>query len=178
MQLNAISISPKSVIMSVSANKETDEDINDTVESKITAKEEPLPTLTKAWDGLKAVFVNILELPDDYVDGLTITKLSIRRTKAGTRSVTMEATKQLECRQSFLHTLTTPCVQIEPSADGESGAVEIEKKLAAAVMKAIHESERYMEGDRSQQLLDFDKAKAGLQAVADLGKDDKQAALL
>lgn len=177
MQLNRISISPKSVTMSVSANKETD-DINDLVESKITAKEEPLPTLTKAWDGLKKVFVSILELPDDYVDGLTVTTLSIRRTKAGTRSVTMEATKQLECRQSFLHTLTTPCVQIEASADGESGAVEIEKNLAEAVMKAIHESERYMEGERSQQLLDFDKAKAGLQAVADLGKEDKQSALL
>lgn len=177
MQLNRIAISPKSVTMSVTANKETDE-INDQIESKITAKEEPLESLSKAWDELKQVFTSILELPDNYVDGLSITTLSIRRTKAGTRSVMMEAAKQLECRQSFLHTLTTPCVQIEPSADGESGAVEIEKNLAAAVMKAIHESERYMEGERSQQLLDFDKAKAGLQAVADLGKDDKQASLL
>ena len=163
--------------MSVSTNKQTD-DINDLVESKITAKEEPLESLSKAWDGLKKVFISILELPDDYVDGLTVTTMSIRRTKAGTRSVTMEATKQLECRQSFLHTITTPCVQIEPSADGESGAVEIETKLALAVMKAIHESERYMEGERSQQLLDFDKAKAGLRAVADRGKDDNQTALL
>ena len=170
MQLNRIAISPKSVTMSVSANKETD-DINDLVESKITAKEEPLPSLTEAWDGLRKVFTSILELPDDYVNGLTITTLSIRRTKAGTRSVTMEATKQLECRQSFLHTLSSPCVQIEPSADGESGAVEIDKKLASAVMKAIHESERYMEGERSQQLLDFDKAKSALNAVTELGKN-------
>jgi hypothetical protein len=32
--------------------------------------------------------------------------------------------------------------------------------------------ERYMLGERSQTLLDFDSAKAGLQATADLGKQE------
>jgi hypothetical protein len=171
MQLNRINISSKAITMKVEANKETD-DTNDVIVSTITAKEEPLGSLTKAWDGLKKVFCEIMELPSSYIEGLTITSMAIRRTKQGTRSIILGATKQLECRQNFLHTIDSPCVQIDQAADGESGAVEIDKKLAAIVTKAIHESERYMSGDRSQKMLDFDNAKAALQATADLGKQE------
>lgn len=169
MQLNSIHIDNKAVTMNVVANKDTD-DTNDLVESKITAKEEPLPSLTKAWAALPAVFCEILELDASYTAGLIINKMAIRRTKQGTRSVILHATKQLECRSEFLHTMSTPCVQIDKAADGESGAVEIDKKLATAVQKAILESEKYLAGERSQSLLDFDSAKAALQATADLGK--------
>lgn len=168
MQLNSIHIDNKAVTMNVVANKDTD-DTNDLVESKITAKEEPLPSLTKAWAALPAVFCEILELDSSYTAGLCITKMAIRRTKQGTRSVILHATKQLECRSEFLHTMSTPCVQIDKAADGESGAVEIDKKLATAVQKAILESEKYLAGERSQSLLDFDSAKAALQATADKG---------
>lgn len=172
MQLNSISIDNKSVIMRVVANKETD-DSNDLIESKVTAQEEPLLSLTTAWSGLPAVFCEILELDPSYTEGLTITKLAIRRTKQGTRSVILHATKQLECRSEFLHVMSTPCVQVDKSADGESGAVEIERKLADAVHKAIHESERYMSGERGQAMLNFNEAKAALQATADLGRSDE-----
>lgn len=171
MQLNSISIDNKAVIMKVVANKETD-DSNDLVESKVTAKEEPLATLTKAWAALPAVFCEIMELDPSYTEGLTITRLSIRRTKQGTRSVILHATKQLECRSEFLHKMISPCVQVDKAADGESGAVQLEKKLCTAITKAIHESERYMGGERSQTLLDFDEAKAALQATADTGSKD------
>ena len=169
MQLNSISIDSKSVIMRVVANKETD-DTNDVVESKITAKEEPLPTLKKSWEALPAVFCEIMELPKDYVQGLVITRMAIRRTKQGTRSVILHATKQLECRSEFLHELSAPCVQVDKAADGESGAVQLEKKLCAAITKAIHEAERYMSGERSQTMLDFESGKAALQLTADEGQ--------
>jgi hypothetical protein len=178
MQLNSISITPSAIIMRVSANKETD-DINDLVESKITAKEAPLDSLTNAWAHLPSVFCEIMELTETdakgktkypYATGLTITKMSIRRTKQGTRSVIFHATKQLECRRDFLHVITSPCVQIDKAADGESGAIEIDKKWADKVATAIHEAERYMGGDRSQTMLDFDKAKSALQATADIGQ--------
>lgn len=175
MQLNRIHISAKAITMKVSANKETD-NLNDIIESTITAQEMPLDSFNKAIDGLKKVFIDVLELPTDYIEGLTITSMSIRRTKLGTRSVILGATKQLECRRDFLHKISTPCFQVDPAADGESGGIEIEKKLANIVTKAIHESERYMGGERSQQLLDFDQSKAALQATANLGK--KEAALL
>ncbi len=170
MQLNSIAIDTKAIIMKVVANKETD-DSNDVVESKVTAKEEPLPSLNKAWAALPAVFCEIMELPSEYVEGLTITKMAIRRTKQGTRSVILHATKQLECRSEFLHKISSPCVQVDKSADGESGAIQIEKKLCDKVTKAIHESEEYMAGSRSQTLLDFETAKAGLNATADQGRD-------
>lgn len=181
MQLNSISIDNKAVIMRVVANKETD-DSNDIIESKITAKEEPLDSLTKAWAQLPMIFCEIMELTETdakgktlypYASGLVITKMAIRRTKQGTRSVILHATKQLECRRDFLHLISSPCVQIDPSSDGESGGVEIDKKLADKVTKAIHESERYMAGDRSQTLLDFESGKAALQATADLGRDQE-----
>lgn len=172
MQLNSIHISSKAITLKVTANKELDKNVNDQIESVVTAKEEPLDSLTKAWDKLKTVFCEVLELDSSYTEGLTITKMAIRRTKQGTRSVVLSATKQLECRRDFLHKLQTPCFQVDAAAEGESGGVEVEKKLATLVTKAIHESERYMEGHRSQQMLDFESAKAGLQATADLGKQE------
>lgn len=172
MQLNRIAISAKAITMKVEENKDTDDKTNDIVSSTRIAQEEPLDTLTSAWDELKKVFVEILELPNSYTEGLTITALSIRRTKQGTRSAILEATKQLECRQDFLHKMEAPCVQIEAAAEGESGAVQIDKKLADIVTKAIHEAERYMQGERSQTLLNFEEAKDGLQATADLGKGE------
>jgi hypothetical protein len=183
MQLNRITISSKAVTMKVEANKETD-DTNDLIVSTITAKEEPLDSMTKAWSRLPEVFCEIMEITETdakgkphypYASGLVVNTIAIRRTKQGTRSVILGATKQLECRRDFLHTMETPCVQIDAASDGESGAVEIDKKLADLVCKAIHESERYLAGERSQKVFDFDEAKAGLQATADLGK---QAALL
>jgi len=171
MQLNSIAIDAKSVIMRVTANKESGDDSNDLIESKITAKEEPLPSLTKAWAALPAAFCEIMELPKDYVEGLVITRLAIRRTKQGTRSVILHATKQLEVRSEFLHEISCPCVQVDKAADGESGAVQLEKKLCATILKAIHEAEKYLAGDRSQTMLDFDQAKAGLQALADKGQE-------
>lgn len=169
MQLNSITLDRAAIVMKVLANKETD-DSNDTVESKVTAKEEPLPSFTKAFDALPAVVCEILEVPKDYTTGMTITRLAIRRTKQGTRSVIISFNKQLECRSEHLHPMSTPCIQVDKQADGESGAVQIEKKLANAITKAIHEAERYMGGDRSQKLLDFEAGSDGINALANKGR--------
>lgn len=170
MQLNSISVTTKAVTMKTEANKETD-DINDLIAQTVVAKEEPLPSFKKAWEKLPEAFCAIMELPKDYATGLTVTKLSVSRTKLGTRSVVLSATKQLEVRSEFLHTISAPSVQVDKAADGESGAVQVEKKVADLITKAIHEAERYMGGERSQTLLNFDEAKAALQATADQGKD-------
>lgn len=170
MQLNSISIDNKAVTMRVVANKETD-DRNDLLEAKITAKEEPLQELKDAWAELPAVFCEIMELPKKYAAGLIITRLAIRRTKQGTRSAILHATKQLECRTDFLHEISAPCVQIDKAADGESGAVQLAQPLCDKIATAIYESERYLSGERSQTMLNYDEAKAALQATADQGKD-------
>ena len=157
----------------VMANKETD-DTNDLVESKVTAKEEPLPEFTAAISDLRTVYCSIMEEDPSWKEGLMIDKISIRRTKQGTRSVILSGTKQLECRVDFLHPVCAPCVQIDPATDGESGAVTIPAPLADAIKKAIHEAERYMKGERSQTVLDFKEASDGINALAKKGKDKDQ----
>lgn len=172
MQLNNIAIGPKAIVMAVVVNPQIEEtDTKDIIESKITAREEPLPSFSKAMAALPAVVAEILETGPAWIEGLTLTKLTIRRTKSGTRSVILSCTKQLEVRRDFLHPIETPCVQIDPASEGESGGVELDAKLAKAITKAIHEAERYMSGERSQKLLNFDEAKDGLNALADKGRD-------
>jgi len=171
MQLKSISTDPKAIILKVVENHETDQ-AADLVESKITAKEEPLPEFTEAFAALPKVFCEIMELPAKWATGLVIDKLTISRTKHQTRSVILSGTKQLECRTDFRHPVASPMIQVDKAADGESGQVPLPKGMVDAVLEAIHHAEEYMNGKRSQTLLDFDSAKAGLQAVADLGQLD------
>lgn len=171
MQLNSISIEKNAIIMKVVANPQLDSAEKDLVESKVTSKSEPLPEFTEAFANLGTVFCSIMELDPSWREGLTITHLSISRTKQGTRSVTLSGTKQLECRSGFLHPVSTPCVQVDDATEGESGAVAIPMALQEAVEEAIEQAERYMNGERSQAEINFQEAKAGLQAIADKGKD-------
>lgn len=175
MELQYLSIGRKSVQFCVVVNPNSQEDAEE--ERKITAHEAPLPELSAAYDKLGKVFCEIMELPEDYQEGLSVYRISISYTKAGTRSVRFWATKQLDCRRDFLHKIESPMVQIDKPEDGESGEVQIDKKHVDLVTKAIHEAERYANGERSQQLLNFDEAKAALQSVADIGKGDMLAGM-
>ncbi len=171
MQLNSFSIDNKAVILKVVANPNLDSNEKDTVESKVTSKSEPLPEFHEAVAQLPTVFCSVMELDPTWKEGLIIDKVSISRTKQGTRSVVLSGTKQLECRSEFLHPVATPCVQIDHASDGESGAVAIPAPLAEAVARAIEEAERYMNGERAQGEINFNEAKAALNATAKQGKD-------
>lgn len=156
--------------MKVVENPEGNE--HDVIESKITAQEEPLPELTEAFAALNEPFCHVLEVPTKWGTGLNIDKLTILRTKQGTRSVIMAGSKQLETRAEFRHPIAAPCIQIDKSADGESGQVPIAKKHVDIILEAVAQAEKYMAGDRSQKLLNFEQSKAGLQALADKGKEE------
>lgn len=172
MELKYLSIGRKSVKFGIVVNAHADED--DTVakeERAIVAQEAPLPELMNAFGKLGPVFCKILEVDEAWADGLTVYRLTISHTKAGTRSVKMFATKQLECRKDFLHRVDCPFIQIDKPADGESGQIDIEdKKHLKLVLDAIKQAERYANGERSQSLLNFDEAKAALQATANIGQ--------
>lgn len=172
MQLRNLSIGRKAIKFSVTLNPESDDETVATEERSITAHEAPLPELTAAFAKLSPVFCDILEVEPAWADGLSIIRIAISYTKAGTRSVKFRATKQLECRKDYLHVIDAPFVQIDAPADGESGEVDIEdKKHLKLITNAILQAERYAQGERSQQLINFDDAKAALNAVADKGKD-------
>ena len=172
MELKSLSVGRKAIIFNVTINPESTDDTAAVEERRITAHEAPLPELTAAFQKLGPIFCDILELPVDYASGLNVDRITVTRTKGGTRSVAFRATKQLDVRTDYLHTLTTPYVQIDKPADGESGDVQVEKKHVNAIVKALNECERYANGERSQQLLYFDEAKAALQATADVGAGD------
>ena len=172
MELKFLAVGRKAITFGMTVNPNGD-DTAPTEERTITAHEAPLPELTNAFAALNAVFCDVMEFEPIYKDGLNVTRIGISYTKAGTRSIRMKATKQLECRKDFLHKMDCPMIQIDPPADGESGQVDIEdKKLLKLVMKAIKAAEDYANGKRSQTLLNFDDAKAALQATADVGKRD------
>lgn len=172
MDLKFLSIGRKAITFGVTVNPNPEDENVATEERTIIAHEAPLPELTTAFAKLAPVFCEIMEVEPTWADGLNVTRLSISYTKAGTRSVRFRATKQLECRKDYLHKIDSPMVQIDKPADGESGEVDItDKKHVKLVLDAIRQAERYANGERSQTLLNFDEAKAALQATADKGKD-------
>ena len=173
MELKFLSIGRKAINFGITLNPDSDDDTVAQEERRITAHEAPLPELSSAFDRLGPVFCNILEVEPSWADGLSVTRITISYTKAGTRSVKFRATKQLECRKDFLHVVDAPFVQIDKPADGESGQIDIEdKKHLKLVIEAIKQAERYANGERSQSLLNFNDAKAALQATADIGSRD------
>ncbi|MFT3992419.1 MAG: hypothetical protein QM680_13525 [Luteolibacter sp.] len=169
MQLNFLSVNRKAIHFGITLNANNENDAAE--ERRVVAHEAPLPELTNAFAELGKVMCDICEWPADYVSGLSVFRLTISYTKHGTRSVKFKATKQLNCRREFLHKLDSPMVQIDKPADGESGEIQLDAKSVALVAIAIKEAERYAKGERSQTLLNFDEAKAALQATADLGQD-------
>jgi hypothetical protein len=173
MDLKFLSIGRKAINFGIVLNPDNDDDTVATEERRITAHEAPLTELTDSFAKLAPVICEILEVEPGWADGLNISRIAISYTKAGTRSVRFKCTKQLECRKDFLWKLDTPMVQLDKPADGESGQVDIaDKKHLQLILEAIKQAERYASGERSQSLLNFDEAKAALQATADIGARD------
>lgn len=172
MDLKFISIGRKAITFGVIVNPNPTNDTAATEERTIIAHEAPLPELVTSFAKLSPVVCEILEVEPAWADGLSVFRLTISTTKAGTRSVKFRATKQLECRKDYLHKIDIPFVQIDKPADGESGQIDIaDKKHLKLVLEAIKQAERYANGERSQALLNFDEAKAALQATADQGQE-------
>ena len=164
MELRTLSIGRKAIVFDVTINPNPDSEVVSTEERRITAHEAPLVTLTNSFAALGPVWCSIMEVSPDYVTGLTITKITVTRTKGGTRSVAFRAKKQLDVRKDYLHVIDSPFVQIDKPADGESGEVQIESKFVKLVCKALLEAEKYARGERSQTLLNLDETKDALNA--------------
>lgn len=171
MELKSLAIGRKEVKFSVVAAPDKDNPASAPDDVKITSHQAPLISLTNAMSKLAPVMCEICEWPPEYADMLSVTKLTVIYTKAGTRSVKFKASKQLECRTDYLHTFESPFVQIDKPADGESGDVQVSKKHAELITKAIKECEKYASGERDKNAINFDQAKAALQLTADQGKD-------
>jgi len=171
MQLNSFAITPKNIIFNNTLNADSNDDVAAEETRTVLCKEEPLPELKAAFGKLPAVFCEVMALPKDYATGLIVTRIEITRTKNGTRSVKLKGKKNLDTIGGELHQMAAPFVKIDKPADGESGEVLIGKDAVKKINAALREAERYATGERSQQLIDFEQAKAGINALAEVGQE-------
>lgn len=176
MELQKFTIGKKSMDFSAMVNFINNDDKESKEVRKVSAFEEPLPSLAKAYAALSQVMAAALNIPDheSYADRINVHGLTISHTKHGTRSVMLRGKLQLDSRKDYLHPIMSPMLQIDDPADGESGEIQVaDPKHLKAIKKAIVESMGYADGSqRSQTLLDFAKGKAALQATADIGGKD------
>lgn len=114
--------------------------------------EQPLPEFSEAFLKLESVATTLIEVGAKWSNGLTIEGFSLRETKGGTRSVMLHCLKLIDNKDSEW-SFTTPWARIDKAQDGENGSLGMSEKHAALVATAIHESERYLTGERSQKLL-------------------------
>lgn len=150
-------------------NTENDEEPHE--ERNVKAKEEPLAELNEAFSALPKYFCEIMALPASWCEGLVVDEITVKRTVNGTRSVQLRAKKNLDTIGGNLHTVDAPFAKIDQPGDGESGEQQVSNEARAAILKALHECERYAKGDRSQQLLNFEEGSAALNAQAQMGEE-------
>jgi len=150
--------------------------INDGKDSETEKSEKcpeaPLAELGTSFANLNPVVCAIMGFPPSYGDGLSVYKISLCHTKAGMRSVKMKFTKVIDMTGGELHKIDTPFVRIDMPSDGESGSREMKDAHVRLVELALIEISRYIGGERSQQLLNFDETKKGLNALAQKGAAD------
>lgn len=167
MRLCSLELDKKHVIFEYAVNCDTE------AESKKGEEcpEAPLPELNEAFNSMAPIVCRIFGWQKEYAVGISVYRLAMSYTKHGTRSVVLKFTKSIESTGGEPFKMATPSVRIDPPSDGENGKQEVTESDREAIKALIFECERYIGGDRSQQLLNFKEAKAALQATADKGAD-------
>lgn len=130
----------------------TDDGILAREEQEITSHEAPLKPFDDALQALAPIACNILELGKGYDEGMTVRSLRIKRTKSGTRSVSIGFEKKLNAVDNP-HRLATPLFNIDAPSENEQGVRECSEKQAKLIDDFLTEAEKYQSGDRMQKLL-------------------------
>lgn len=121
----------------------------------LTAHDAPLPAFDKALQSLGPVAALALGCPSSYADNVEVESFSLSYTENGVRSVVIHIIKPL-LQGTASHKLKTPTIQIED--DKQTGERrQCTPNHAERVIDAIKEAQRYVAGDRSQQVLGFEE---------------------
>jgi hypothetical protein len=121
---------------------------------KLESKEAPRPEFNTALQGLEPHILEILQLPSDYGDAMTVTGLSITES-SGIRKIILKAKKELVDSNSPFNISTPKKPDGVISEDAEGDDVLTDKALEA-IDDLIDEAERYVRGERNQSMLDLD----------------------
>lgn len=153
MELQFITRGTKSIVFKVERPGQIEEET-----ATITAHEAPLESFNEAMNNLRTVVREMLELPEKWVETVLIKTLSISRTKAGTRSVSIAFSRTGKTGRTFA--APTPLFRIDsPENEDERIDPELSKKSIELVVIMINEAMRYVAGERAQALLPFEQSE-------------------
>ena len=114
--------------------------------------EEPVEEFTKAIADLIPISLSVCEIDNSWKEGVTVKGFTVKETKQGSRSVVISLEKELE-NHAVPWKFKTPQFHIDKPAAGEGFEMEIKPAQAAKVGEALLRTEKYRDGERSQQLL-------------------------
>lgn len=111
----------------------------------LSSVERPAPSYIEAFRGLIRPILKLLQLPDDYAEGLRVTGVSFTHEEERGRGVVVTALKTLDNASAPL-VLNTP--YLPESSENDEPTVPVE--LANALDVLCDAAESYMAGEREQ----------------------------
>jgi hypothetical protein len=136
---------------------------NDVVEHRLTGKDAPAPEFTEAMQAFKPEVVGLLELSEEYGEGLTVVGLSINYEEDGRKGLVVTCLKALDAFNAPL-VLNTP--HLREASDEEPGNY-LPDGLLLLVRHAEQEAAAYVNGIRAQQSLFSDGVRKAAQEFRD-----------
>jgi len=119
---------------------------------KVVSAEEPRPELRANMDALAPYVCEMLELEEDYADGMTIQRVAIER-KGSRKIYKISGYKELTKSKTTFRFTTPPRADI---VDEGGKDFAIPKDCIVVLQTVENEAERYVKGDRSQSQLPLD----------------------
>lgn len=140
----------------------------------LKAFEAPLPSFDAALTALGPVVAKAMGCDPAWgQEGIEIVGLALSYTENGIRTVEINFAKML-LGGTKLHPLKTPAFQIDDGKTAEDGKRQCTPKHADLVIDAIKEAQRYVLGERSQELLNFQEPQpeSNVEQLPGMKQDD------
>ena len=129
---------------------------NDIAQATLTSEDEPLAEFIEALDAFEADVLCLLELPQQYKEGLEVTKLTINReADDGRLGLVITAVKSLGCGSLVLN---TPHLR-ERTEEGDPGEGHVTSVQFDRIHAIEEAAEKFVNGQRQQvDMFDHDEA--------------------
>lgn len=121
-------------------------------EKEITSHEAPLDSFDEAMEHLADAAMEMMELPPSWLGYMDVKWMELTYSKSGTRQAQIGFSKYY-IRVEASKTEKTPKFYIEDGQGEEEHKREAPDKVVELVINMIYEAEKYINGERKQQLL-------------------------
>jgi hypothetical protein len=144
MKFSRISVTKKGVEL---AYERKDEHKSEEVVAK--SAERPLPSFADALQSFDAFVIDLLEIPKQWRENLSITTLNLSEDKNGYRGLIVTATRPIPKAYDRPLVMNTPLVR-EGSEDASDEACTLSDEVLELVALVEGEAVRYLNGEREQ----------------------------